>query len=729
MPKTRLFFEWLAILLLTVAVAAWALLSGATSRVDAALLDRALVIDASAASDEILLVTVDEGSLAAEGQWPWDRRKVAALVDRIHAAGARAQLLDVLYTEPSDEEADRALANSIRRSGKVALPLGITPAVNRTEGTDVVPPIPILAEAALATGHVGISPDGDGPVRRVALDLPGSTGQPAVKHLALALHQKVEGPLASVASGGANGLAMQLRPVGSYRMVSAAAVLAGEVPESFITGKVVVMGATAQGLGDLFPVPSTAGSVMSGAELLANVYQNLSDGGFVEDLPQSASLLLTVLLLLPLFIAFWALRPLWCVIIATLLVLAALLFSLALVLATHRWFPPAPAIVGLVIAYPLWGWRRLAAINQYLMSKADVLARVDTAIPKGHDEGFDSVARAVNRLDFLVDEISQRREFLLRVVESTPDALCVFDMAGRLMIMNQRARATLGARAADCEGLTAAELLARFGGTLSADGSELVLANGSIFVITRSTGREQGQWPAIHLAMFTDVTAQRRAETERRHALEFLSHDMRSPQVAIMGLTADRTHEESEEARLARIRDHARRTLELADNFIELARMAEAQLDIEEIDLGTLAEEAADRAYPLARERNAQVEVIAPEDPVFVTVDGQLLSRVLDNLIGNALKYGASKVTIGIGEHDGRARLEVGDNGPGLPEERRADPFARFGFRSTGRKGGSGLGLAFVAGAVERHGGTILCQSQSGAGTRFVIDLPRVSAG
>jgi signal transduction histidine kinase len=105
-----------------------------------------------------------------------------------------------------------------------------------------------------------------------------------------------------------------------------------------------------------------------------------------------------------------------------------------------------------------------------------------------------------------------------------------------------------------------------------------------------------------------------------------------------------------------------------------------------------------------------------------------LLARVLDNLVGNAVKYAGrgAEVRVEIAAlPGGGARMVVHDNGPGLPESRRTQPFRRFGSTS----GGSGLGLAFVAAAIDQLGGEISCDSGDG-GTRFAITLPdRPAAG
>ena len=106
---------------------------------------------------------------------------------------------------------------------------------------------------------------------------------------------------------------------------------------------------------------------------------------------------------------------------------------------------------------------------------------------------------------------------------------------------------------------------------------------------------------------------------------------------------------------------------------------------------------------------------------VALTSDPQLLARVLDNLIGNAVKYAGpgAEVQVAVAAlPGGGASLNVSDNGPGLPETRRAQPFRRFGSTS----GGSGLGLAFVQVAVDQLGGRITCESDE-SGTRFAITL------
>jgi signal transduction histidine kinase len=390
-------------------------------------------------------------------------------------------------------------------------------------------------------------------------------------------------------------------------------------------------------------------------------------------------------------------------------------------------------MLALIVAYPLWGWRRLAAVSGFLEAEASKLAP-GTSGPAGAASlgGFDSVAKQVSRLEFLVDEVSERRAFLVRVIEATPDAMCVFGKDGGLLLLNARARALFGA---ENIGLALNDLIIAVRGRFNDEHNEIELEDGRSFAVTSSVGEDHGDWDGIRIFVFTDITDIRRAEADRRRMLEFLSHDMRSPQVAILGLTSEPADGHEDSDRFDRIRAHARRTMKLADDFVQLARLAEAPLRLADTDLAALADEALDRAWPLARQKRVSLKRHLPDHEIMVSCDPDILSRVLDNLIGNAIKYGdeGGEVSVEVSQDDDgqgkpSALLSVTDNGPGLPPERHADPFKRFGSRGGTDQPGAGLGLAFVQAAIERHEASITWQSAPGAGTRFAIAFSLIPA-
>jgi signal transduction histidine kinase len=110
-------------------------------------------------------------------------------------------------------------------------------------------------------------------------------------------------------------------------------------------------------------------------------------------------------------------------------------------------------------------------------------------------------------------------------------------------------------------------------------------------------------------------------------------------------------------------------------------------------------------------------------------VDRQILGQILDNLVSNAVKFSPRGKTIHVrvDRRQGRVRLEVRDEGPGLTEqdrERLFKRFARLSARPTGGEGSTGLGLSIVAKLAELLGARITCESEPGKGATFTLELP-----
>ena len=107
-----------------------------------------------------------------------------------------------------------------------------------------------------------------------------------------------------------------------------------------------------------------------------------------------------------------------------------------------------------------------------------------------------------------------------------------------------------------------------------------------------------------------------------------------------------------------------------------------------------------------------------------VLADERRMSRVLVNLIRNAVEAmeGMGRVEVRAQAVGSMVRIEVADNGPGIPVTIRDQVFEPF--VTAGKRGGTGLGLAIVKRVVENHGGHVTFQTESGVGTRFILDLP-----
>jgi CHASE2 domain-containing sensor protein len=704
--KNRLVLEWFVITGLTLcavwAIAYWSL----TSRIDNLMLDQAVPMAAPPASDDIILVMVDDQSLATVGKWPWPRTQHAQMISIITAASPRAIGYDILFTENAAPQDDAALVQAARQSGKLILPYTYQAPGLDGRAYDLINPIPELKDVTAATGHVALDFDDDGIVRRTALVR--GVGADRMVHFA----QTVVFYVTKKPAPQDETIALiPFQPLGSFRQVGASKVLNGEIPSSFFRDKIVLVGASAQGLGDTYPVAGPLGAVMPGVEIQANVVNGLLADKFIKPVSETAQVFNSVIIVLLLMLAFWVFRPAINLIVSLVVVAALLLGAYALVFFAGLWFAPGAALIGILLAYPLWGWRRLTALSAFVDREAMALG----AAPSGNARsyGFDHVADHANQLRALIGQMKDARQFMAQVIEDAPDALCVSDENGRIQLINEEGRMLFGEE-------LSGQNDARFA---KADAPEITLPDGRSFIQTRSPMGDKGT--IIRLA---DITSIRAAEKNRKETLEFLSHDMRAPQAAIINLINTVGDDKNAET-LSRIKSHAENTLNLTDQFVQLARLESVDLQSEPILLADLVEEAVDMFYGPAKIRRITLKAGDIDHSLFILGDAATVKRVFANLISNAIKYSpdGSTVDYSVNQARGKACVNIIDHGPGIPAERLNGLYERFGARSDGTEPSVGLGLAFVKTALDKHNAAIFCTSSLEYGTTFAIEFALIN--
>ena len=154
----------------------------------------------------------------------------------------------------------------------------------------------------------------------------------------------------------------------------------------------------------------------------------------------------------------------------------------------------------------------------------------------------------------------------------------------------------------------------------------------------------------------------------------------------------------------------------------------ESSSGISEEEINRMVDEAKTHAGDdEARRKQIKLKNEIPEDPEFCDVDPLAISRALDNLLGNAIKFSDAEtsVTLRLKRDDEQyIRIEISDEGPGLPEERLNNTYARFGAHDTRAGPSAGPGLAYVKRVVDEHGGTIRVKSDAASGTTFILSIP-----
>ena len=235
--------------------------------------------------------------------------------------------------------------------------------------------------------------------------------------------------------------------------------------------------------------------------------------------------------------------------------------------------------------------------------------------------------------------------------------------------------------------------------------------------------------PSRWLVQLVDITPLRLAEREREEALSFLSHDLRSPQAAILAMVDRARQDGATTMDLGEVERQARRALSLTDGFLQFARADAKPMVWADVDLEILTTEVADLAWISASTRNVRVTAGGPSGAM-TQGDAELLRRALTNLVENAIRFCPPKGEVRIRHvqiEDGWL-ISVEDDGPGVApdiRDRIFQPFWQPSRQGNQQHGTAGLGLAMASRCVIRHGGSIQVTDRTdGPGARFEIRLP-----
>mgnify|MGYP002713137802 CR=1 FL=1 len=221
------------------------------------------------------------------------------------------------------------------------------------------------------------------------------------------------------------------------------------------------------------------------------------------------------------------------------------------------------------------------------------------------------------------------------------------------------------------------------------------------------------------------------AQQAQRDFMANVSHDLKTPLTSIQGYSQaiiDGTAKAPERAAEI-IYDEASRLTRMVIQLTDLARMQAGQLSMHKVpvNVGEIARTVAQNMLVVAQKKNINLQIDSRPLPK-INGDGDRIVQVLNNLIGNAIKYTQSggRVLIRTREREDGVECIISDNGPGIPEKDLPRIFERFYQvdKARGPSRGTGLGLAITHEIVLMHSGTIGVQSIEGQGTQFTIWLP-----
>ncbi len=339
---------------------------------------------------ESVIVAVDERTLSALGQWPWDRSVHARMVDILTEAGAAAITMSILFSEPAS--GDHALALAMEQSGRVVLPVAPRMPEPGFPAVLEILPIPPLSDAAAALGHVDVELDADALARRTYFR--AGSGSPRWDALALAAlklvradhqgkrldahHRSWVKPV--TAAWHRSGELLLPFPDGRLapQVLSYFDVLSQPIPARGLAGRAVFVGTTASGLDAGLSTPaSPEGQPMSAVEFHARAFEALrKDIGYrTAGMPLTLSLSLAFLLVPTLVYPLIGMRA--AIGLGVYVLVPFVVSGLALHL-WQLWIPAIPAALGFTVGYLGWfaaSLRRTRGSLQQARRDADATLR------------------------------------------------------------------------------------------------------------------------------------------------------------------------------------------------------------------------------------------------------------------------------------------------------------------------------------------------------------------
>lgn len=752
MSKARL--QRLLVGLFAIGLALLAAWSGTFASTDRRLQDFFATSAHRVTSEEVVIIAIDDKSLAAVGRWPWSRAVHAALLERVAAQQPRAIGMDLFVTESTTPAEDDLLAQAMARTRGLTLPVLWVPDPER--GEYVITPLPVLADAARRLAHVHIRVDQDGMVRSVPARVSDGTG--TWHHMALEMLE----PAASTEMAAPEG---DIRipyagQTGMFVRHSYVDVLKDKLPPDALKGKLVLIGVVSAGLGDTYVTPATGtATLMPGVEIIANLLDaqlqalTLAPAGTALN----ASVCALILgLAVAMFVAGGG-ATVWRVLALSVGVLGAgwcvARFSGVLI-------APAAALFTVWGYFLLWNAMRMRAVATYFFREVNQLEDAPSRFsqiqpsPQWNWLHGDVLDRDMESMSNATRQLGQMHAFVESTLDGLPEPLYVTDTTQVVKIANARAVAAFGNRSGSPLGRLITELLVDLAPAREAQPTlSEMLSSGAECPPCEMTDSRQRHWlvqakpyfsegsiPEGWIISLSDLSSLRQAERAREELLQFVSHDIRSPQSSIIALIDSHRLDgggDMPEPVVEKIEHYALHGLEISNAFVQLSRAQAVEYRIEEVAVGPLLDMAIDEVLPRAHMAGVSLSNLATDSyGVVVLGDAQLLRRAIVNLLVNAVKFSPANTTVTCTatELDGFCRLEVQDQGLGVTPEQETrlfKPFATLGQEQGGQAAATsiGLGLRMVQTVADRHHGrTGVARKPGMTGACFFMELPLLPA-
>jgi PAS domain S-box-containing protein len=334
------------------------------------------------------------------------------------------------------------------------------------------------------------------------------------------------------------------------------------------------------------------------------------------------------------------------------------------------------------------------------------------------------------------------------VIRSIAEGLVVVDAAGKVIMMNPAAERLLGVSKRDkvgkhvLENLKEEHLISLARGQEGQEDKEIELTSqkddtkkvlrASSAVIEDENGQTVGM-----VSVLSDITKQKELDRMKSNFVANVSHELRTPIVAIeksisliLGKSAGEVSETQEQF-LSIAERNLKRLSVLINDLLDLSKLEAGKLALKRqpTSIEKVINESTETLNNWARTKSIKIEKNIKEGLPEVNVDPDRIIQVLNNLIGNAIKFTPNNgnITVEVNSRKGEIEVGVQDTGIGIAKENLAKVFDKFyqtGERVSTDISGTGIGLSIAKEIVELHGGRIWAESEKGAGAKFIFTIP-----
>lgn len=357
----------------------------------------------------------------------------------------------------------------------------------------------------------------------------------------------------------------------------------------------------------------------------------------------------------------------------------------------------------------------------------------------------ENISARIERVRLATERLNHMQQFIRRSFERMPDGIIVTDELAVIRFANGHIEEWFQEPMPSLAGLPLARLLEGHDPRETPPWHETVSETLTLRQSRTVDLRIHNKDFLIHFAPFalpdsdqhgiianiSDISELREQQRQHREAIDFISHDVRSPLVSqlalIEQLKRDPSHIEKEQLdQLGRL---ARRSYHLAEEFVQLARAEQlTETRFYECEFLAIVENARDSVSEQAAEKQIHLQLQGTED-LWLKGNAELLERAVINLLTNAVQYSpaGSSIDIQVFRAGHQACVTIGDEGSGIDAEELPHLFDRYRRQKRSELAGvhgTGLGLSFVKIVVEKHRGEISVASTPGEGSTFTLKLP-----